>query len=78
MSTREEDTGSVTSNNLRVENMELRDWFAGMALQGLAPFYEDKSTGRSSAAKAAYSFANAMMKKRAELIQKRARDDSND
>jgi len=43
--------------------MDLRDWFAGLALPVIMP---DRRTYPMDAAKAAYEFADAMMKARNE------------
>jgi len=43
------------------QGMDLRDWFAGLALPVIMP---DRRTYPMDAAKAAYEFADAMMKAR--------------
>jgi len=51
-------TGAIIEN----QGMELRDWFAGLAMQGIKISY--KATPIDSVAKLAYQYADAMMKER--------------
>ncbi len=44
--------------------MTLRDWFAGMALQGLLAGDSEQSISNETAAKIAYDQADAMLKER--------------
>ena len=48
-------------NNTQSHGMDLRDWFAGLALPVIMP---DNRAYPMDAAKAAYQFADAMMKER--------------
>ena len=48
-------------NNTQSHGMDLRDWFAGLALPVIMP---DNRAYPMDAAKAAYEFADAMMKAR--------------
>jgi len=52
-------------NNTDQEGMDLRDYFAAMALQGLIAGQSTNSC--ATAAYRAYSFANAMMEVRDEI-----------
>ena len=48
-------------NNTQSHGMDLRDWFAGLALPVIMP---DNRTYPMDAAKVAYEFADAMMRAR--------------
>jgi len=52
-------------DNERLQGMSLRDWFAGMALQGtLGALGENDYLKAAFVARAAYAYADAMLKAR--------------
>ncbi len=65
----DEDKGKYVTRTLPAGGMSLRDWFAGMALQGLLNCPLDKISYHATdnpflAAEWAYQYADAMMKER--------------
>lgn len=61
MSEKDEKAFPITAHNeVYSTGMDLRDWFAGMALQGIAM----QAQHPDHAAKKSYEYADAMMKER--------------
>lgn len=53
----------MTEDAVRHESLSLRDWFAGMVLQGLLTSYDER-TMTEYYAKISYKIADAMLKER--------------
>lgn len=61
--------GTLSIDKVAMPGMSLRDWFAGMALQGYLAMHADTETDAPKperAAKSAYAIADAMLKAREE------------
>jgi hypothetical protein len=54
----------TTGNTKLEEGMDLRDWFAGLAMQAIIMSIDDKDDMSAPITESAYKWADAMMKAR--------------